>query len=166
MRPVQSLSTGLLGLLSLKAQGETPDVLSKVISPTLDIEGFFLRAQSNSYISTGGNLAVGLLGQVAAFAAVPAGFWRWVQQWNCEVVVAAGETLKACTLAWATGPGQVRIAGPAESVASAAGGRLITPSVRDVWLPPGAFLGFGVLENGLAAPAAFTGYARYVDIPV
>lgn len=154
--PVQVLPPGLINLLQLKVGGFSPDALRQDIQPTIDMEAWWLRATKRNLPGTWAlDSAAGVYNALripemgGVQLQVPARQWWYVHRCTFMAVSAAAAT---ATVAFGIGePGGTR--GPANNVsefaigdalASATAGVLYPFTVRDIWVPPGSYMGLFV----------------------
>jgi len=142
---------GLLGLLQLKVAGYNPAVLSDEVSPSIDLESWWLRANrevwtANSGISQGAGVANDFLAFSPNTIVVPDKEWWFVHSYSVTCIPGAASTVDVTRLAmtWnAAGTIRYQFLGDASASVSAAGAGIPALLLAEkFWAPPGATLGF------------------------
>lgn len=150
--PIQIQPPGLLGLLQLKVGGFMPDALAQDVQPTVDLEGYWLRAAAqNESVGYSRALVAATYGFTAslldtATATVALGpsqqEWWFVHDYALRYN-APGGTGTNLRPAWTLrpGPGAAQAEFYVGETYQAAGAPFIAARAGGFWLPPGAVLG-------------------------
>lgn len=154
--PISKLPLGILGFLGIKSQGQYPNSLGDIITPTWDQLELFGAAHPVDQVTTGNPV----VGSFNAFLTVPqTEIWRLQ---NVTILVATGAGV---TLTWwiaSQNPNSVTLIWSPETAQVASTSRI--SFARDVWLSPGDSIGiFAAAVVG--APTANIN-ARRIVLPI
>jgi len=140
MGPLQVIPDGLLGFFDLKTFGRAPSELSEVVSPSLELRDWYFQSRAEWY--TNGSISVTSNGFYAAVT-VPATEWWFVHHAATETVpFTTVHDYQVCIAWYDRNPSQLFLGELSKGSSSSA--QLIPPMSRErnMWLPPGATLGF------------------------
>lgn len=170
--PVQTPAPGFLSLLNLKNVGQLPDILIGELSPSVNLDKYFLRGQLvNNPASSDLSLAAGNYGTFRQFTtnpiAVPETQWWWVERVSIlAYATAAGAVCHDFGVAMQV-PGGPNPYGLLSVTTSTTATRTTTiVSASDIWLPPGSRLGVwvgDVATNPVAFVLAGMRYAPLIN---
>jgi len=168
---IQPAPPGLLSALALKAQGRNPDKLSETVIPTIELSHWYNAA--NSQVESGyTTLTTDLLyatsntlttNGVTTWETPEDEMW-WVRSYSVGIVVAGTVTdiqlTQLAPVLFARQSGAQAFAGRGRYVgdngpnfggAPDVGTLVVSPSLRDVWLPPGSRPGFALIGKVVSA---------------
>jgi len=150
--PIQVAPVGLLGLLSLKTGGQMPDAMRQDVSPTVDLEAWWLRQKRVvDNVNRGITLAAGTVDAFVDFSpnaiAVPEAEWWFVHSYSCKASLTDPlDSIQGVRLAmqWnQVGTLRYRWLGePGPAFISATAGARALLLAEGFWCPPGSALGF------------------------
>lgn len=149
--PIQLAPPGLLGLPQLKTAGINPDALQRQISPTIDLEAWWLRASARKAAATLLDLAPATYAAVQGFATltVPNTAWWYVRNYTVRL---QGQAALAVITRFALAYKVPTSAGSPDGdyllqdllFGSVTEPAMCALSAKNFWLPPGAQLGLWV----------------------
>lgn len=147
-RPISARADGLLSLLGIKNLGRNPDLLMESVQPVLDAQGWYLRSSAVGYSGTG---PFGFIGENVFPAELLASDQEWLYIHYAQFQIfglAAGNPF-ARVFVFRNTPGNAQTLWSSGRTASQliAGVDIAEVQVRDIWIPPGAQLGFAGDDN-------------------
>lgn len=168
--PINKLPDGLLGFLGIKNGGQAPAALPPILSPTIDLTGWYLRSYLTRAKLTAGPPAVGSISQVGV-TAVPAGETWYVHRFSASVNIPAGDAIRfSIGLSQAQGfaPDDYESLAVNQTSTGLTGSAALewtVASCGDFWLRPGEQLAIMTLaKTGAGAPTLRT-FVNYVSLP-
>lgn len=176
--PIQVAPRGLLGLLQLKADGRAVSKLGDTCVPSLEMVGWWLRANAELWaLNSGVTDPAGAYGTFREYSPngiqVPNGEWWFVHDYAVQFSLVAANQVKNLRLAWASTPaGTIRftiLADPADMqpVGAIAGAQIWCLVATEFWLPPGARLGYTCESvTGATGLSSNVTQLRYTRLPV
>jgi len=153
--PIQIIPPGLLGMLQLKSpMGVNPSVLNNDVQPSLDMAGWWLRAQRETFLLAGMSAVVAV--GATAFAVwptgpvVPTNEWWYVHNASLRITTGAGTLTAGSRIAFQ----QSSVAGifypVGEQMRALAANDIAVATTEDFWVPPGSQIGY-LLAGGAGA---------------
>lgn len=146
-RPIQSQAPGFLNLLGLKNQGGLPPELAEVVRPTVEMMPWYLRggAVNGTFFENGPGFV--WTGGSDSLVEVPQGEWWYIHFLTARLSFPLAVTHAAKDFSAAAiypNPGVVEVGRQMDvnTATIGAGVSVRAPSMADLWLPPGASLGW------------------------
>lgn len=138
MSVIQQIPPGLLSLLGIQSGGQNPQQLAGVVTPTMDMLGWY----TASVLRTVGGAGDTITGNgvfTAAALTVPSGEWWYLIDGHARVSCAAATQLTA-TAHWLIqrGAGAASVYATPDRRANVAAETLTLPFPSGIWLPPAA----------------------------
>lgn len=153
--PIQARAPGYLGLLELKNLGKLPSDVGERLSPTFDMEDYYLRGSAQWFQTalsrTDGIATYNSFGPYAGNPLiVPEGQWWWVEYCTVRFFAAgAGATLTDGAVAM-QGPGGINPFTIWDPVSVTAARTAAVSVARNFWAPAGSRLGVWLGVVGVA----------------
>lgn len=159
---IQTLPSGLLGLLQLKQQGQNPSPLREDVQPTTDLTQFWFQNQMrdltldftgphNTLVATGANGSKGF-GTIV----VPNGELWYIENFSVNANLLAAETCRYALQFIDSVVGMQYFLTPDVADIITARTRSICVSTRNFWLSSGRILGIQVFDILTAGNITFT----------
>lgn len=141
--PIQTLPSGLLGLLGIKNGGQYPQNIDPTLQPTIDLLDWYL--QTNSEVVFSGPVSLTTVGNtlITPFT-VPAHEYWAINDWGSELTLGAGEAISVA-IGYTVG-GAMQLLSSRETITAAAAAmmNLKMDKQRPLILPPGTSMGYVV----------------------
>lgn len=176
--PVQVIPPGLLGFLQLKQQGRNPAELLESLYPVLELTDWYLQARTLDHSQAVGiaSIAIGFGAAIQNLFAptpitVPDGEMWWVEEYTVQSgnLAAATERCQLQCAMYTPLVGTVNaylLGDPSPDITGNAVVRRNAARARHFFAPPGAGLGFALFIQETAANITYTGFARFVRLPL